>query len=102
MYEATSSDLAALAADIKARGAALGFTKVGIADVALDQDERHLQQWLELGRHGDMAYMARHGAKRTRPAELVPGTVRVIAARLDYFPEPMADAESVLGDGTRA
>jgi epoxyqueuosine reductase len=95
-------DLAALAAEIKQLGTSLGFTKVGIADVALEKDERHLNRWLELGRHGGMGYMARHGAKRTRPAELVPGTVRVIAARLDYLPEPMPEALRVLGDATRA
>ena len=33
-----------------------------------------------------MDYMARHGLKRARPAELVPGTVRVIMARMDYLP----------------
>jgi epoxyqueuosine reductase len=102
MREATSSDLAALAAEIKELGVALGFTKIGIADVRLDEDERHLREWLALGRHGEMGYMARHGTKRTRPAELVPGTVRVIAARFDYFPEPMVDAERVLRDRSRA
>ena len=102
MNDASNSDLADLAAEIKQLGAALGFAKIGIADLALDEDEQRLNRWLELGRHGRMAYMARHGAKRARPAELVPGTVRVIATRLDYLPERMADATRVLGDGTRA
>jgi epoxyqueuosine reductase len=98
----TRPDLAVLAAEIKQLGASLGFAKIGITDVALEKDEHHLNRWLELGRHGEMAYMARHGAKRTRPSDLVPGTVRVIAARLDYLPEPMPDALRVLGDRTRA
>jgi epoxyqueuosine reductase len=98
----TRPDLAALAAEIKQLGASLGFTKIGIAAVALDKDERRLNTWLKLGRHGEMGYMARHGSKRSRPAELVPGTVRVIAGRLDYLPEPMRAAEHVLGDGSRA
>ena len=98
----TRSDLAVLAADIKQLGRTLGFTKIGIADVELEKDERHLNAWLALGRHGEMAYMARHGAKRARPRDLVPGTVRVIGARLDYLPEPMPDAARVLGDRTRA
>ena len=33
-----------------------------------------------------MDYMARHGLRRARPAELVPGTLRVISARMDYLP----------------
>jgi epoxyqueuosine reductase len=37
-----------------------------------------------------MDYMAAHGSKRTRPAELVPGTLRVITARLDYLPRDTA------------
>jgi len=53
--------------------------KLGAAEVGL-------QAWLESGCHGTMGYMAAHGAKRARPAELVPGTLRVISARMDYLP----------------
>ncbi len=60
--------------------------KSGIADTELSEAEEHLQRWLAAGRHGDMAYMARHGTARARPAELVPGTVRVITARMNYWP----------------
>lgn len=69
------------------RAKALGFSQIGIADVSLESAEPGLLAWLEAGFHGSMAYMAQHGLKRARPAELLPGTVRVITARMDYLPE---------------
>jgi epoxyqueuosine reductase len=57
-----------------------------VAGVDLSSAEPGLQAWLSQGWHGDMAYMARHGMTRARPAELVPGTVSVITARMDYLP----------------
>jgi epoxyqueuosine reductase len=92
-----ASALAALAAQLKDWGRDLGFQKVGIAGIALAGDERRLLDWLEAGRHGRMHYMSRHGAKRARPAELVPGTLRVISARMDYWPRAAAAGE-VLAD----
>jgi epoxyqueuosine reductase len=80
-------DLPALARAIKTWGADLGFADVRIADVDLAHAEAGLQAWLDAGRHGEMDYMASHGMKRARPAELVPGTVRVISARMDYLPQ---------------
>jgi epoxyqueuosine reductase len=65
---------------------ALGFSQIGVADVDLGSAEPGLLAWLEAGFHGEMAYMAAHGLKRARPAELVPGTLRVITARMDYLP----------------
>ncbi|RZI94442.1 MAG: tRNA epoxyqueuosine(34) reductase QueG [Variovorax sp.] len=65
---------------------ALGFSQIGIAGVDLSEAEAGLGQWLHNGFHGDMAYMASHGMRRARPAELVPGTVSVITARMDYLP----------------
>ncbi|MBC7685951.1 MAG: tRNA epoxyqueuosine(34) reductase QueG [Bdellovibrionales bacterium] len=79
-------DLTELAQSIKRWGLALGFADVRIADVDLSHAEAGLQAWLDAGRHGEMDYMASHGMKRARPAELVPGTVRVICARMDYLP----------------
>jgi epoxyqueuosine reductase len=64
----------------------LGFSQIGIAGIDLSAAEAGLQDWLAAGFHGSMAYMAAHGLKRARPAELVPGTVRVITARMDYLP----------------
>jgi len=92
-----ASALAALAAQVKDWGRDLGFQKIGIAGVALPEDERRLLDWLEAGRHGRMHYMSRHGTKRARPPELVPGTLRVISARMDYWPRA-ADAAAVLAD----
>lgn len=79
-------DLQELARAIKEWGAALGFAEVRIADVDLSGHEPGLQAWLDAGHHGEMDYMASHGMKRARPAELVPGTVRAIVARMDYLP----------------
>jgi len=92
-------DLRALAEQIKAWGRELGFQKVGIAAINLPADEQYLLAWLADGRHGEMEYMQRHGAKRARPAELVHGTVRVISARMDYWPGG-ADPDAVLADPT--
>lgn len=80
-------DLPALARAIKAWGKELGFADVRIADIDLTHAEAGLQAWLDAGHHGEMDYMASHGMKRARPAELVPGTVRVISARMDYLPQ---------------
>jgi epoxyqueuosine reductase len=65
---------------------ALGFSQIGVADIDLSAAEAGLLAWLEAGFHGSMGYMAAHGLRRARPAELVPGTVRVITARMDYLP----------------
>jgi epoxyqueuosine reductase len=90
--------LARLAAEIKDTGRALGFAKVGVSGVDLAEDERRLEQWLAAGRHGAMTYMQKHGSKRSRPAELVAGTVRVISARMSYWPSRASDARSVLAE----
>ena len=87
-----------LARDIKAWGCELGFQQVGIAGIDLAEDETRLLSWLEAGRHGEMGYMHRHGVKRSRPAALRPGTLRVISVRLDYWPASATPADSVLGD----
>ena len=90
-----------VAEHIKALGQSLGFDAVGICDTALADDEQHLDRWLELGRHGDMAYMARHGVKRSRPERLVPGTLRVISVRMDYLPAQAADMQTILEDSSK-
>jgi len=82
----SDDNLATLALTIKAWGRELGFAQIGIADIDLATTEAGLQAWLDAGHHGEMDYMAAHGMKRARPAELVPGTVRVITARMDYLP----------------
>ena len=80
------ASLIALVRSIKQWGRELGFAEVRIADVDLSHMEAPLQAWLDAGYHGEMEYMASHGMKRARPAELVPGTVRAISARMNYLP----------------
>jgi epoxyqueuosine reductase len=92
--DSAAMDYAALAARIKQWGGELGFQAVGIADTELAAAEFRLGEWLGRGWHGEMDYMARHGALRARPAALLPGTLRVISCRMDYLPraaEPAAD-----------
>ena len=95
------SDLAALADTIKTWGRELGFQQVGITDVDLADDERYLQRWLDAGHHGEMAFMAKHGTKRTRPEKLIPGTIRVVSVRLDYLPAEV-ESTKVLGQPATA
>jgi epoxyqueuosine reductase len=87
MADYSELDFTALAGRIKQWGRDLGFQQVGIADTDLAEAEQHLQHWLARGFQGDMTWMARHGSKRTRPGELVPGTLRVISVRMDYLPD---------------
>jgi len=100
MPNLSAAQLERLAGEIKQLGRDLGFAKLGIAATNLDADEARLERWLSLGRHGEMSYMERHGRKRTRPAELVPGTVRVISARMSYWPDAARDAREALADPT--
>ncbi|HSG53606.1 MAG TPA: tRNA epoxyqueuosine(34) reductase QueG [Rheinheimera sp.] len=94
-------DYTALALQIKTWAKELGFADVGITGVALPDAERNLQKWLDAGYQGEMDYMANHGMLRARPAELVPGTLRVISVRMDYLPEQAAFATN-LADPTQA
>jgi epoxyqueuosine reductase len=98
----TTNEYIKLTADIKRLGAELGFAEIGIADTNLTEAEFGHQAWINKGFHGDMNYMAKHGTKRTRPAELVPNTVRVISARLDYLPPNTKDSWQVLESGEKA
>lgn len=95
-------DWAKLATDIQQWGQELGFQKLGISDTQLDTAESHLLNWLQEGKHGRMDYMAKHGTKRSRPAELEPGTVSVISARLDYLPGNGDEPETILADPNKA
>ncbi len=80
-------DLLALTASIREWAAQLGFQQVGITDINLTEDALRLDAYLAAGYHGEMEYMASHGTMRSRPDELVPGTLRVISVRMDYLPE---------------
>lgn len=83
-----------LARQIKIWGRELGFQQIGIAGCDLSGAESYLRGWLARGWHGEMDYMARHGTKRSRPGALLPGTLRVICARMDYLPESLQDTKT--------
>jgi epoxyqueuosine reductase len=102
MHTQQTNALKQLAADIKEWGKALGFAEIGITDTHLSAAEAEHQAWLKIGFHGEMHYMAKHGTKRTRPAELVPNTLRVISARLDYLPPKAKDSWQVIENGEQA
>ncbi|HEY1991172.1 MAG TPA: tRNA epoxyqueuosine(34) reductase QueG, partial [Gammaproteobacteria bacterium] len=96
------TDFAGLKHNIQAWSRELGFQQLGISGVELPEDERRLLQWLAAGRHGDMDYMERHGTRRSRPHELVPGTIRVISVRMDYWPGATEETEALLEKKDRA
>jgi epoxyqueuosine reductase len=101
MYQQISA-APALRTAIEAAARSLGFDAIGIADIELAEDERHLENWLSQGWHGAMGYMAKHGRRRSRPAQLLPGTVRVICARMNYWPAEARSAQAVLADDEAA
>ncbi len=100
--DANTQQLATLAIKIKQWGQQLGFTQVGISDTNLSEAENHLHNWLARNFHGEMDYMQRHGYKRSRPALLQEGTLRVISVRMDYLPEPRPVMNQSLTDTTTA
>ncbi len=85
-----------LADNIRLWAKELGFSRVGITDTDLSVAEFRLQKWLHLGYAGEMRWMSAHGTRRSRPADLFPGTVRVISVAIDYLPESQRDAEQAL------
>jgi epoxyqueuosine reductase len=101
-YTCAVPDLIALKTRLQQWSRELGFQRLGVAGVELAEDEAQLRDWLDQGQHGDMAWMARHGDKRSRPAELQPGTLRVISVRMDYGTGDDAGAWQTLADGSRA
>src|ERR1700679_2372581 len=92
----------ALLADMRRWSQELGFARLGVARIDLASDEAHFLDWLSAGFNGEMAYMSRHGLKRSRPAQLIPGTVSCVSVRMDYWPKDAADAEATLADGSVA
>nr|WP_255783753.1 tRNA epoxyqueuosine(34) reductase QueG [Lysobacter chinensis] len=91
-----------MAARVRELAREFGFQRCGIAGVELGEDEAHLRSWLAEGLYGSMDWMARHGDKRSRPSELIPGTLRVISVGLDYGHSDGDDAWQTLADGERA
>ncbi len=97
-----NTDIAALRAAIAGWCDDLGFQQCGVSDVDLATAETRLREWLQRRFHGSMHYMERHGSKRSRPGELVPGTVRVISVRMDYLPESQDAMRALLDHPDRA
>jgi len=85
-FKSSDGGFTDLTTKIKGWGRELGFQQLGVSDIDLSLAERRLQRWLAAGYQGEMEYMSSHGRKRSRPAELVPGTLRIITARMDYLP----------------
>jgi epoxyqueuosine reductase len=102
MTPPASIDFHDLKRELAERAAAHGFAALGVASIELAEDERHLLRWLNDGFHGEMHYMQRHGVMRSRPQQLTPGTIRVVSARMDYWPAGARDAPAVLADRGRA
>jgi epoxyqueuosine reductase len=98
----SAAELVRIKSRLAELAAGLGFQQLGVAGIDLAADEARLERWLAEGRHGTMKFMTRHGRRRSRPAELIPGTLRVICVRMDCFAPDAAAAEGVLADGSRA
>lgn len=96
-----TSDYQKLVDELKVQAKQLGFQQLHVSSIDLAKDEQHLKRWLALGLHGEMAYMASHGDKRSHPEQLQPGTLRVITCRMDYQPQG-ADSESILAQSDKA
>ena len=100
--EREGHDWEALKQSIRSWASELGFSAIGVADVDLQEAETRLLQWLDLGFHGTMDYMHKHGTRRSRPTELIPGTLRIISVRFDYWPDAAHDPWDTLNDADRA
>jgi epoxyqueuosine reductase len=102
MTPAPSTSLDLLKDQLAALARARGFEALGVSDVALEADAAYLARWVDAGKHGEMDYMWKHGSRRSRPDELIPGTIRVLSARMNYWPDegPGAarEAETQLAD----
>lgn len=95
-------DFQQLANDIKSWARESGFQNIGITDTQLSEAESHLMNWLKAGYHGEMDYMQRHGTDRSRPNELEPGTMRIISATFNYWPEQDEQYLNILHDRQKA
>lgn len=72
---------------IRLKAGELGFHKCAILPVTrLTEEESHLQQWLEMGYHGEMSYMERNTGMRLDPAKLFDNAKSIILVLLNYFP----------------
>jgi len=93
-----SVDLQQLKIKIRCWSSELGFDGIGISDTKIGDAEQYLFSWLKGNYHGEMGYLARHGTQRSRPAELIPGTIRVITVRMNYWCDTASSATAILSD----
>lgn len=100
MMQMPAIDLHQVKRELSLHAAQLGFGKLGVASIELAEDVQHLVRWLAAGRHGEMQYMERHTALRSHPRHVQPGALRVISARMDYWPGEALDAARALADPT--
>jgi len=98
----TEQSMQSLMDDIRDWACELGFDHIGISDTNLAEHEAYLMNWLQSGMQGEMGYMHKHGTKRSRPSELLPGTLRIISVRMNYFPPDAQDPMQVLEDSSLA
>lgn len=98
----TDTDWQTLLSRMQRWARSFGFQALGVSDIDLTDAEAKLQDWLDQGFHGEMAFMAKHGSKRTHPEQLVEGTIRVISLRMDYWPTEAAEPWQVIEDGDKA
>ena len=77
----------------------LGFQQLGVANVDLASCEERFRDWIAQRMQGSMTYMERNAKKRLHPELLVPGTVRIISARMDYY---SPEAPTILAERTKA
>ena len=96
------TDFSKLVQDIKVWSKELGFDEIGISNTDLSSHETHLMNWLAAGYHGEMTYMDEHGVKRSRPEKLIPGTIRIISARMNYQTPDAVKEEDVLDNNDLA
>ena len=89
-------DFIQLKADIKTWALELGFQDMGVSDLDLSEAGDYLNQWVEKQYHGDMDYMHKHGSKRYTPEEMIPGTMSIIALRLDYMDTGLTPYQDIL------
>ena len=100
--ENPTTDFSQLARDIRIWSKELGFDEIGITNTDLSEHETHLMNWLDAGYHGEMSYMDRHGTKRSRPEQLIPGTIRIISTRINYQTPEAENEEDVLNNKQQA
>ena len=92
------SDFDAAKHALTSQARALGFDALGVTAIDIPEDEQHLLRWLDAGYHGEMGYMRRHASLRGNPRQLLPGAVRIVSVRMDYWPGEARAAEEVLAD----